>query len=81
MDETSDGSARRADDGRRPAARGARGAGPVARRYRPADALPVRHLVQIEDGRLEGLPAAPYSAGFVKSYARAVGLDPVALSP
>ena len=23
--------------------------------------VPVRHLVQIEDGRLEGLPAAPYS--------------------
>ncbi len=42
--------------------------------------VPVRHLVQIEDGRLEGLPAAPYSAGFVKAYARAVDLDPVALS-
>jgi cytoskeletal protein RodZ len=42
--------------------------------------VPVRHLVQIEDGRLEGLPAAPYSAGFVKAYARAVDLDPVVLS-
>ncbi len=42
--------------------------------------IPVRLLVQIEDGRLEGMPAAPYSAGFVKSYARAVDLDPVALS-
>ena len=42
--------------------------------------IPVRHLVQIESGRLEGLPAAPYSAGFVKAYARTVGLDPVALS-
>jgi cytoskeletal protein RodZ len=42
--------------------------------------VPVRHLVQIEEGRLQGLPAAPYSAGFVKAYARAVGLDPVALS-
>jgi cytoskeleton protein RodZ len=42
--------------------------------------VPVRHLVQIEEGRLQGLPAAPYSAGFVKSYARALGLDPVALS-
>jgi len=42
--------------------------------------VPVRHLVQIEEGRLEGLPAAPYSAGFVKAYARAVGLDPVVLS-
>lgn len=42
--------------------------------------IPVRLLVQIEDGRLEGMPAAPYSAGFVKSYARAVDLDPTALS-
>jgi transcriptional regulator with XRE-family HTH domain len=42
--------------------------------------IPVRLLVQIEDGRLEGMPAAPYSAGFVKSYARAVDLDPIALS-
>lgn len=42
--------------------------------------VPVRHLVQIEDGRLDGLPAAPYSAGFVKSYARAVDLDPIELS-
>jgi len=42
--------------------------------------VPVRHLVQIEEGRLEGLPAAPYSAGFVKAYARAVDLDPVAMS-
>ncbi len=45
-----------------------------------ATRVPVRHLVQIEAGQLEGLPAAPYSAGFVKSYARIVGLDPVALS-
>lgn len=42
--------------------------------------VPVRHLGQIESGVLEGLPAAPYSAGFVKAYARAVGLDPTALS-
>jgi cytoskeletal protein RodZ len=42
--------------------------------------VPVRHLVQIEEGRLNGLPAAPYSAGFVKSYARAVDLDPMELS-
>ncbi|MDH7639907.1 helix-turn-helix domain-containing protein [Sphingomonas oryzagri] len=42
--------------------------------------VPVRHLVQIEDGRLDGLPAAPYSAGFVKSYARAVDLDPIEAS-
>ena len=44
-----------------------------------ATRVPVRHLVQIEAGQLEGLPAVPYSAGFVKSYARVVGLDPVAL--
>jgi len=48
----------------------------VARQTR----VPVRHLVQIEEGRLEGLPAAPYSSGFVKAYARAVGLDPAAMS-
>lgn len=42
--------------------------------------VPVRHLVQIEEGRLDGLPAAPYSAGFVKSYARAVDLDPIEAS-
>jgi cytoskeleton protein RodZ len=48
----------------------------VARQTR----VPVRHLVQIEEGRLEGLPAAPYSAGFVKAYARAVDLDPAELS-
>ncbi|WP_454885641.1 helix-turn-helix domain-containing protein [Sphingomonas oryzagri] len=42
--------------------------------------VPVRHLVQIEEGRLDGLPAAPYSAGFVKSYARAVDLDPMEMS-
>lgn len=42
--------------------------------------VPVRHLVQIEEGRLEGLPAAPYSAGFVKAYARAVGLDATVMS-
>jgi cytoskeletal protein RodZ len=48
----------------------------VARQTR----VPVRHLVQIEAGRLEGLPAAPYSSGFVKAYARAVDLDPAELS-
>lgn len=42
--------------------------------------VPVRHLNQIEANNLEGLPAAPYSAGFVKAYARAVDLDPTALS-
>lgn len=40
--------------------------------------VPMRHLVQIEKGELSGLPAAPYSAGFVKAYARVVGIDPTA---
>jgi len=42
--------------------------------------IPARHLAQIEEGRLEGLPAATYSAGFVKAFARTVGLDPTVLS-
>ncbi|MBA2932763.1 DUF4115 domain-containing protein [Sphingomonas sp. CGMCC 1.13654] len=64
--------------GRLRAAREARGQtlDDIARQTR----VPVRHLVQIEEGRLEGLPAAPYSAGFVKSYARAVDLDPMEAS-
>ncbi len=42
--------------------------------------VPTRHLLMIEQGRYEGLPAATYSAGFVKAYARLVGLDEQALS-
>ena len=42
--------------------------------------IPVRHLVLIEDGVYEGLPAATYSAGFVKTYAGLLGLDSQALS-
>jgi cytoskeleton protein RodZ len=42
--------------------------------------IPARHLAQIEEGQLEGLPAATYSVGFVKAYARTVGLDPTDLS-
>lgn len=38
-----------------------------------------RHLGAIERGDLADLPAAPYSVGFVKAYARAVGLDGAAL--
>lgn len=42
--------------------------------------IPLRHLDAIESGRHEGLPALPYSAGFVKSYANMLGLDGQALS-
>ncbi|MHB9880909.1 helix-turn-helix domain-containing protein [Pacificimonas sp. ICDLI1SI03] len=38
--------------------------------------VPMRHLAAIEEGRHEELPALPYTIGFVKNYARAVGLDP-----
>lgn len=48
----------------------------VAQRTR----IPVRHLALIEDGSYAGLPAPTYSAGFVKSYARLLGLDAQALS-
>lgn len=40
--------------------------------------VPKRHLAVIEQDGTEGLPATPYSVGFVRSYARAVGLDPEA---
>lgn len=42
--------------------------------------IPLRHLEAIENGEREGLPALPYSAGFVKSYATMLGLDGQALS-
>lgn len=37
--------------------------------------IPRRHLQTIEDGRYDGLPAATYSTGFIKSWARRLGLD------
>lgn len=37
--------------------------------------IPLRHLLAIETGKHAGLPAIPYSAGFVKSYATMLGLD------
>jgi cytoskeleton protein RodZ len=37
--------------------------------------VPLRHLIAIEEGLHDTLPALPYTVGFVKSYARAVGLD------
>lgn len=42
--------------------------------------VPSRHLATIEAGDLSRLPAAPYSAGFIKSYARVVGLNEAELS-
>jgi cytoskeletal protein RodZ len=42
--------------------------------------IPLRHLETIESGGHEGLPAIPYSAGFVKSYAQLLGLDGLALA-
>ena len=42
--------------------------------------IPKRHLITIENGGYEGLPAPTYSAGFIKSWARRLGLDGQALS-
>ena len=42
--------------------------------------IPVRHLEAIEANEYATLPALPYSAGFVKSYANMLGLDGIALS-
>jgi cytoskeleton protein RodZ len=42
--------------------------------------IPLRHLDAIEKGVHDGLPALPYSAGFVKSYANMLGLDGQGLS-
>ncbi len=38
--------------------------------------VPLRHLKAIESDSHDALPALPYALGFVKAYARAVGLDP-----
>lgn len=42
--------------------------------------IPSRHLSAIETGDYGKLPAATYSAGFVRTYARLVGLDSADLS-
>ena len=42
--------------------------------------VPLRHLRALEADKHEDLPALPYAIGFVKSYARAVGLDPEAIA-
>ena len=40
-----------------------------------ATRIPKRHLATIEADGIEGLPALPYALGFVRSFARHVGLD------
>ncbi len=42
--------------------------------------IPLRHLEAIETGKHGGLPAIPYSAGFVKTYGNLLGLDGNTLS-
>jgi len=42
--------------------------------------IPKRHLTMIENGGYDGLPAPTYSAGFIKSWARRLGLDGQALA-
>ena len=42
--------------------------------------IPLRHLHAIEQGEHAGLPAAPYSVGFVRSYAKLLELDVDALA-
>jgi len=42
--------------------------------------IPMRHIIAIENGDYGSLPAPTYSAGFVKVYAKLLGLDGQALS-
>jgi cytoskeleton protein RodZ len=42
--------------------------------------VPLRHLRAIEAGDHSELPATPYSVGFVRTYAQALGLDAAALA-
>lgn len=42
--------------------------------------IPLRHLTAIESGNHDSLPALPYTIGFVKAYARTLGLDPEAIA-
>lgn len=42
--------------------------------------VPQRHLEAIEGGTYNALPSPTYATGFVKAYARAVGVDEVALA-
>ncbi|WP_426264918.1 helix-turn-helix domain-containing protein [Sphingomonas sp. PWP1-2] len=42
--------------------------------------IPVRQLEAIEEGNYAALPSITYSVGFAKAYARAVGVDEVAIA-
>ncbi|HVF93902.1 MAG TPA: helix-turn-helix domain-containing protein [Sphingomonas sp.] len=42
--------------------------------------IPTRHLEAIEEGEYAGLPSSTYAVGFAKGYARAVGVDEVAIA-
>lgn len=42
--------------------------------------IPTRHLEAIEAGDYVGLPSSTYAVGFAKGYARAVGVDEVAIA-
>ncbi len=42
--------------------------------------VPLRHLRALENDDHEAMPALPYAIGFVKAFARAVGLDPEAIA-
>lgn len=42
--------------------------------------IPLRHLEALEAGEYNGLPSRTYATGFVKAYARLVGIDEVAIT-
>lgn len=42
--------------------------------------IPLRHLEAIESGNFEALPSRAYAIGFSRTYAKAVGLDDVAIT-
>lgn len=42
--------------------------------------VPIRHLLHIEKGEWDELPAATYTLGFARAYAQAVGLNPAEIS-
>jgi hypothetical protein len=42
--------------------------------------IPLRHLAAIEDDNFETLPSRAYAIGFSRTFAKAVGLDPAAIT-
>jgi len=42
--------------------------------------IPLRHLEAIESGNFDALPSRAYAIGFSRSFAKAVGLDPAAIT-